>query len=63
VKAASRALVQPRAACLATATPWRFAAAVAGPRARLATAFDPLSHMLINGFFFVHGFDMTLTSC
>ncbi|WP_159462867.1 hypothetical protein [Caballeronia telluris] len=38
----------------------RFAAAFACPRAEPATAFAPLSHMLINGFFFVHGFFMTV---
>ena len=33
-----------------------FAAAVAWPRARLATALAALNHMLMKGFFFVHGF-------
>jgi hypothetical protein len=31
-------------------------AAVACTRARPATEFAPLSHILINGFFFIHGF-------
>ena len=59
--AASHARVQTWAVSFASAAPCRFAAAVAWPRARFAAAFAPLSHMLINGFFFVHGFDTTLT--
>jgi hypothetical protein len=59
--AASHARVQTWAVTFASATPCRFAAAVAWPRVRFAAAFAPLSHMLINGFFFIHGFDMTLT--
>jgi hypothetical protein len=38
---------------------WRFASAVARPRAAPSTALAPLSHMLKNGFFFAHGFFMT----
>ena len=59
--AVSHAFVQKRAVSFARAAPCRFAAAVAWPRARFATAFAPLIDILINGFFFVHGFDMTLT--
>jgi hypothetical protein len=38
----------------------RFAAAATRPRAEPATAFAPLSHMLRNGFFFSHGFLMSV---
>jgi|SoimicmetaTmtLPB_FD_contig_71_129029_length_413_multi_1_in_0_out_0_2 hypothetical protein len=33
-----------------------FASTAAWPRARLPTALAPLNHMLMKGFFFVHGF-------
>ncbi|MEP7056545.1 MAG: hypothetical protein ABI809_02075 [Caldimonas sp.] len=36
----------------------RFASAATLPRAELATEFAPLSHMLMNGFFFSQGLDM-----
>jgi len=35
---------------------WRWAAALAWPRAAFNTEFAPLSHMLMNGFFASHGF-------
>jgi hypothetical protein len=38
------------------------ACAVACPRAHPATAFAPLSHMLTNGFFFIHGFAIVALS-
>src|SRR5450755_693882 len=38
----------------------RFASAVILPRAALVTELAPLSHMLMNGFFFSHGFDIEL---
>ena len=34
---------------------WRLASAAILPRAELATELAPLSHMLMNGFFFNHG--------
>jgi hypothetical protein len=46
--------------CLTAVDACRYAAALACPRADPATAFAPLSHMLINGFFFVHGFFMAV---
>jgi hypothetical protein len=60
--AASQALAPSLAVCFTAFSDSRFANAAAWPRARFATEFAPLSHMLINGFFFVHGFGMTLTS-
>ena len=54
--AASQALVQKRVACLVSAACCLFASAVAWPRARLAIALAALNHMLMKGFFFVHGF-------
>jgi hypothetical protein len=42
------------------AVDWRFASAAILPRAVLATELAPLSHMLMNGFFFSHGFDIEL---
>src|SRR6476620_2536023 len=39
---------------------WRLASAAILPRAELATEFAPLSHMLMNGFFFNQGFDIEL---
>jgi hypothetical protein len=35
------------------AVDWRFASAAILPRAELATELAPLSHMLMNGFFFI----------
>ena len=47
---------------LATAVlDWRLASAAILPRAELATELTPLSHMLMNGFFFNHGFDIALS--
>jgi hypothetical protein len=40
---------------------WRLASAVARLRTDPATALAPLSHMLKNGFFLVHGFFICLT--
>jgi hypothetical protein len=34
---------------------WRLVSAAILPRAELATEFAPLSHMLMNGFFFNQG--------
>src|SRR5947209_20086221 len=45
-------------ALVTAAADWRFAAAVALPRALLATRLAPLSHTLMNGFFFNHGLDI-----
>jgi hypothetical protein len=39
---------------------WRLASAAILPRAELATECAPLSHMLMNGFFFNQGFDIEL---
>ena len=39
---------------------WRLDSAAILPRAKLATEFAPLSHMLMNGFFFNQGFDIEL---
>ena len=39
---------------------WRLDLAAILPRAELATEFAPLSHMLMNGFFFNQGFDIEL---
>ena len=36
---------------------WRLASAAILPRAEFATELAPLSHMLMNGFFFNQGFD------
>jgi len=63
-----RALVQKSAICLlplrTAAAVCLLAAALARPRTDPATAFAPLSHMLIKGFFFVHGFFMmSLGAC
>lgn len=44
-------------ACVIAVVDWRFASATTLPRAELATEFAPLSHMLMNGFFFSQGFD------
>ena len=41
---------------------WRLASAAIRPRAELATVFAPLSHMLMNGFFFNQGFDIACAS-
>jgi hypothetical protein len=46
------------AACVAVT--WRLAAALAWPRADPATRFAALSHILIAGFFVVHGLRMPL---
>ena len=54
--AASQALVQKRVACLVSTACCLFASAAAWQRARLPTALAPLNHMLMKGFFFVHGF-------
>jgi hypothetical protein len=40
----------------------RFASAANVPRALLATELAPLSHMLMNGFFFSHGLDIDYSS-
>lgn len=40
----------------AMAPAWRRAWALARPRTEPATAFAPLSHMLMSGFFLVQGF-------
>jgi hypothetical protein len=45
-------------AFVTAAVVWRFASAAIRPRAVLATEFAPLSHMLMNGFFFNQGLDM-----
>lgn len=44
-----------RVASAWVADTWRFAAAVACPRATPTALFAELSHMLIRGFFFVQG--------
>jgi hypothetical protein len=45
-------------AFVTAAVVWRFASAAIRTRAVLATEFAPLSHMLMNGFFFNQGLDM-----
>ena len=55
--AASQESVQNRVACRLNLVCSLFAAAVAWPLARPATELAPLSHRLMNGFFFVHGLD------
>ena len=45
-------------ALVTAAVVWRFASAAIRARAVLATEFAPLSHMLMNGFFFNQGLDM-----
>lgn len=52
----SQALVQKRVASFVSWVCCFFASRAAWLRARPATALAPLSHMLMNGFFFVHGF-------
>lgn len=44
------------------AVDWRFAWAANLPRAVLATVLAPLSHMLMNGFFFIQGLDVDCSS-
>jgi hypothetical protein len=51
-----------RATAVATVDACRFAAAIVWPRAAPSMAFNPLSHMLRNGFFFVQGFAIELPS-
>jgi hypothetical protein len=41
---------------------WCLASAAILPRAELATELAPLSHMLMNGFFFNQGLDMAISS-
>ena len=41
---------------------WRLASAAILPRALLATELAPLSHMLMNGFFFIQGLDIYCSS-
>ena len=41
---------------------WRFASAATRPRALLAMVFAPLSHALMNGFFFSQGLAMRCSS-
>src|SRR4051794_8999097 len=50
-------------ALVTAAADWRLAAAVILPRAVLATRSAPLSHMLMNGFFFNHGLDIRELLC
>src|SRR5205085_11607601 len=50
-------------ALVIAAVDWRLASAVILPRAVLATRLAPLSHMLMNGFFFNHGFDIRELLC
>jgi hypothetical protein len=45
-------------AFVTAAVVWRFASTAMRTRAVLATEFAPLSHMLMNGFFFNQGLDM-----
>ncbi len=45
-------------AFVTAAVDWRFASAAIRTRAVLATEFAPLSHMLMNGFFFNQGLDI-----
>lgn len=49
-------------ALVAAALIWRLASAVAWPRIVPANRFAPLSHMLMNGFFFNQGFGMSGSS-
>jgi hypothetical protein len=41
---------------------WRLASAAILPRAVLAMELAPLSHMLMNGFFFIQGLDIDCSS-
>src|SRR6185369_15410309 len=45
-------------ACVIAEVAWRFAAAVACPRSEPAAALAPVSHTLMNGFFFSQGLAM-----
>lgn len=55
VTASSQAFVQKLVACFVIEACCLFASAVAWPRARPVAALAPLNHMLMKGFFFVHG--------
>jgi hypothetical protein len=60
--AESQARFQKRIAFLASTVLCLDAVAAAWPRARFATALAPLNHMLMRGFFFVHGFVIGVVS-
>jgi hypothetical protein len=57
VNASAQIAKTSRDARVTAADAWRFASALVRPRAEWTTAFAPLSHMLMYGFFFNQGFD------
>ena len=62
VMASAQKLNASLVALLIAMVDWRFASAAILLRAEFATAFAPLSHMLMNGFFLSQGLDIADSS-